>query len=165
MACCLMTPSHYLDQWWLNEILHHLSKSNITGNAQDSSQNIFDNRKSIITPTSHSGQWVIPMRLGQVYQWFSARQQSVSLVRWQWRYCSLALSHLYTYHWPSTGSQLVQVMACHLLSAKSLPKHMLTDCQLASQRQTSVGNQWNLNQSRCISFFKKIQVKIQYVKC
>ena len=37
MACCLMAPSHYLNQCWLiiNEVLWHSSEGNFTGNAQD----------------------------------------------------------------------------------------------------------------------------------
>ena len=42
-----------------------------------------------------------------------------------------------------TRSALVQVMACHLLGAKSLPKPMLTCCRLALRCKL----QWNWNQN------------------
>ena len=37
MACCLMAPSHYLNQCWLiiKGVLWHSPESNFTGNAQD----------------------------------------------------------------------------------------------------------------------------------
>ena len=37
MACCLMAPSHYLNQCWLiiKEVLWHSPKGNFTGNAKD----------------------------------------------------------------------------------------------------------------------------------
>ena len=37
MACCLMAPSHYLDQWWLiiSRIQCHSPKSNSTGNTHN----------------------------------------------------------------------------------------------------------------------------------
>ena len=38
----------------------------------------------------------------------------------------------------STGSALVQVMACRLFGTKPLPEPMLADCQLDAQEQTSV---------------------------
>ena len=37
MACCLMAPSHYLNQCWLiiSEVLRHSPEGNFTGNAPD----------------------------------------------------------------------------------------------------------------------------------
>ena len=42
----------------------------------------------------------------------------------------------YMHH--STGSALVQVMACHLFGTKPLPEQMLTNCQLDSWEQMPV---------------------------
>ena len=44
MTCCLMTPSHYLDQYWLiaKEVLLHSHTGDFTGHAQNvSNSNIF----------------------------------------------------------------------------------------------------------------------------
>ena len=37
MACCLMAPSHYLNQYWqiISEVMWHSSQSIFTGNVQD----------------------------------------------------------------------------------------------------------------------------------
>ena len=45
-------------------------------------------------------------------------------------------SATYMYQW--TGSALLQVMACHLFGAKSLPAPMMAYCQLDSWEQISV---------------------------
>ena len=54
MACCLMAPSHYLNQCWLitKGVLWHSPESNFTGNAQDITlKNEFENYNfKIINP-------------------------------------------------------------------------------------------------------------------
>ena len=61
MACCLMAPSHYLNQCWLliNEVLWHSSESNSTANAKVTSLcDEFEDYTFKISATSTSGQWV-----------------------------------------------------------------------------------------------------------
>ena len=61
MACCLMAPSHYLNQCWLItcETLWHSPEGNFTGNAQGIFPWYeFENYFSKITATSPWGQWV-----------------------------------------------------------------------------------------------------------
>ena len=47
MACCLMAPSHYLNQYWLiSRVLHNLPENNACGNAHENNRyNTFDNNK------------------------------------------------------------------------------------------------------------------------
>ena len=58
-----------------------------------------------------------------------------TFLRGQWGNSSPP-SATYMHQW--TGSKLVQVMACRLFGAKSLPELMLTYCQLDPEEQTSV---------------------------
>ena len=60
MACCLMAPSHYLDQYWLiNKVLWHSPEGDFTGNAQDSySWCGFENKRLKNTARYPRHQWV-----------------------------------------------------------------------------------------------------------
>ena len=60
MACCLMAPSHYLDQYWLiNKVLWHSPEGDFTGNAQDSySWCRFENKRLKNTARYPRHQWV-----------------------------------------------------------------------------------------------------------
>ena len=61
MACCLMAPSHYLNQFWLyiGKDFWHSHEGNFTGNAQDFYPSCdFENKKFGITDTLTRGQWV-----------------------------------------------------------------------------------------------------------
>ena len=62
MACCLMAPSHYLNQCWLffNEILWYSTKGSFTGKPQNIYPwNEFENYQFNIQTTSLRGQWNI----------------------------------------------------------------------------------------------------------
>ena len=89
MACCLMAPSHYLNQCWviISEALWHSSAGNFTGNTQVIYPwNEFENYQFKITATPHRGQWVNSLWLSDTI----------------WRHKS--------------GSKLAQVMACCLMA-------------------------------------------------
>ena len=61
MACCLMAPSHYLNQCWLiiNEVLWHSLEDRFAGNAQDSYPWYeFDYYWTKITAAFSMGEWV-----------------------------------------------------------------------------------------------------------
>ena len=61
MACCLMAPSHYLNQFWLliSEILWYSPKSNFIARGRAIIfYNEFNNHTFKITDTSPIGQWV-----------------------------------------------------------------------------------------------------------
>ena len=61
MACCLTTPSHFLNLFWLiiSEILWHSHESNITPSALATLLcDEFENYTFKITAISHSGHWV-----------------------------------------------------------------------------------------------------------
>ena len=65
-ACCLMAPSHYLNQCWriISEVLWHLPENNFTGNVQDT-YHWYESEKLLIQDFRF--QWVngllfIPMR-------------------------------------------------------------------------------------------------------
>ena len=61
MACCLMAPSHYLNQCWLiiSEVLWYSPEGNFTWNAQDIYPWCeFENNWFKITSTSPRDQWV-----------------------------------------------------------------------------------------------------------
>ena len=62
MACCLMAPSHYLNQCWLiiSKVLRHSPEGNFTGNAPDISVSLIWLWKWQITITAAfpRGQWV-----------------------------------------------------------------------------------------------------------
>ena len=61
MACCLMSPSHYLNQFWFitNGVLWHSTEINLAASAQDIDPwNGFENLTSKITATLPRGQWV-----------------------------------------------------------------------------------------------------------
>ena len=61
MACCLMAPSHYLNQCWLiiREVVWHSHESNFTGNVQDIYPWYeFEYHQFKNTATSPRDQWV-----------------------------------------------------------------------------------------------------------
>ena len=61
MACCLMAPSHYLNQCWLiiSQVLWHLPEDNFTQNTQYIHPWYeFENHKFKEIATSPRGQWV-----------------------------------------------------------------------------------------------------------
>ena len=61
MACCLMTPSHYLNQCWLtmSKVLWHSSEGIIMGRSAHTNQwNKIENYMFRIAFRSHRGQWV-----------------------------------------------------------------------------------------------------------
>ena len=61
MACCLMAPSHYLNQWWLiiSEVQWHSYQGNFTRDASTINHwNLFENYMSKITVKFPRGQWV-----------------------------------------------------------------------------------------------------------
>ena len=61
MACCLMAPSHYLNQCWLivGEVLWHSPEGNFTWNAQDIYPwREFEKYQFQITSASPRDQWV-----------------------------------------------------------------------------------------------------------
>ena len=62
MACCLMAPSHYLNQCWLNInwIPHHSFQRYVYLNAEDTNPNVMFKMYTFeITATSSRGLWVI----------------------------------------------------------------------------------------------------------
>ena len=68
MACCLMAPSHYLNQCWLmtKEVLWHSLDSNFTENTSDIYHwNEFEIYQFETVVKSHRGQWVKISRSGQ----------------------------------------------------------------------------------------------------
>ena len=59
MACCLMAPSHYLNQCWLHNVLWHSPGSNFTRSSQATIlYNVIEHYTCKITSTSPRGQWV-----------------------------------------------------------------------------------------------------------
>ena len=61
MACCLMAPSHHLNQCWLimNLVLWHPPENNFIGISQNINlKNEFETYNFKIIPTSPSGQWL-----------------------------------------------------------------------------------------------------------
>ena len=103
MACCLTAPSHYQNQCWLiiSKVQWHSSEGNSTIDT---------------SPINHSNY------LGKY-----SPKISFKCPRSQWVNSSPP-SGVYMHWW--TGSALVQIMACCLFSAKSLPEPMLVYCQL-----------------------------------
>ena len=66
MACCLMAPSHYLNQWLhvISEVLWHSLESNFTTSAQATILcNEFENYTFEIAATSSRGQWVLTLNV------------------------------------------------------------------------------------------------------
>ena len=103
MACCLMAPSHYLNQcsFIISRAQLAYVWSNFTGNAQDINPKItFKNYTTEIIPTSQRGQGVISLRPSDacMCQWIIAT--------------------------------LVQIMAYCLDDTKTLSEPMLVYCQL-----------------------------------
>ena len=97
MACCLMAPSHYLNQCWLiiGEVPWHSSQGIILRRWEDT-KNKIENCSFKMASRSPRGQWVNSLRPSDAY--------------------------VHQYARPS----LVQMVACHLFSNKPLPEPMMT---------------------------------------
>ena len=124
MACCLTAPSHYLNQCWLiiNKVQPHSSGNHFTKDTSAINHlNQFENYMFKFSFKFPRGQWVNP--------WWP---------------------HDTKWH-PRSWSTLVQVMACHILSAKPLPEPMVTYRALRNKLQ------WIFNQNSF--FFKKNKFK------
>ena len=70
MECCLMSPSHYLNQCWLaiNEAHWYIALGNITESVLHSTHyKMFENYVFENTTTSPRGQWVNSMRPSDAY--------------------------------------------------------------------------------------------------
>ena len=70
MACCLMAPSHYLNQCWLiiSEVLRHSTEGNVAGNAPDIYHWYdFENDSFKITTASPRSHWVNSLRPSDAY--------------------------------------------------------------------------------------------------
>ena len=69
ITCCLMIPSHHLNQCWfiISTVLWHSLEGSFSGNAQDISPWYqFENYEFKITVLSSRGQWVnIPWQIAQ----------------------------------------------------------------------------------------------------
>ena len=66
MTCCLMAPSHYLNQYWLviSKVLWHSSEGNFTGNTWDIYPGYeFENYQFKITAAFRRDKWVFPFTL------------------------------------------------------------------------------------------------------
>ena len=66
MTCCLMAPSHYLNQYWLviSKVLWHSSEGNFTGNTWDIYRWYeFENYQFKITAAFRRDKWVFPFTL------------------------------------------------------------------------------------------------------
>ena len=70
-----------------------------------------------------------------------------------WTYAAM---HCYR----SVGWTLHQVMACHLIRAKPIPKPMLTDCQLTPAKQTSFKFKYQYKHFLSIQCIKNVVYKM-----
>ena len=122
MACCLMAPSHYLNQCWLtiSKIKWRSSKGKFTRD------------------TSAINHWN--------YLWNQVPRISFKFPRGQWVKITIEISRNLIDLWVLTHwglvmhichqprPSLVQIMACRLFGAKPLSKPMLGYCELNSLR-------------------------------
>ena len=141
MACCLVAPSHYLNQCWLiiTKFQWHSSEGNFTIDILVSSHwTLLENYLSKICFRSPVGQWVKDDTWAVQFSFdtFKNVQCTSALLKWfyfhQYHVFPIGSTILNSL-WPGDaawrhwfGSLLAQVMACFLMA----PSHYLNQCWL-----------------------------------
>ena len=125
MACCLMAPSHYLNQCWLiiSEALWHSPQGNFTGNAQDIYPWYeFENYQLKFTSTSLRGQGLNTFMLNCLYKIFlnmiysSLQYQCIWSLSWK-----LQLTFHFIFWWNFHGlCTLCTILLSYLIEKKNI---------------------------------------------
>ena len=101
MACCLMAPSHYLNQCWLiiNKVLWHSPEGIIMRRSEDTNQwNKIENYIFRITFRSPRGQWVKMWKCRMMHD-------KEEMYCWHWTQCSAVLHNTVQSHCNTFSNQ------------------------------------------------------------
>ena len=150
MACCLMAPSHYLNQCWyiISRVMCHSPKGNNSRNAHEiNHHNSLEIYTSNIKVTSPRGQWVNISYKGLLQPW-------VCWTKDLWSEKSLSFMNIEI----TTCSFKITVLACILApnGAWPLAGTMLTCCKnkVNTLRPRQNGRHFPDNIFKCIFLFE-----------